>query len=128
MTSGFYLVLFLCLTFVCLLIRYAVKLMYDRVAMGTADDEDEAHEEFAASLKDFETSWHIGPENATSWKEALKKGIPSLFSINFELSKVRRNDLSRELVLGALSRTGNCDKVFSLSTLFHIILTNHLRT
>ena len=62
--------------------------MYDRVAMGTTDDVDESHEEFATSLEELDAKWHVGPENNASWKEALKNKTPSLFSVNFDSSKV----------------------------------------
>ena len=65
-------------------------MMYDRVAMGTVDEAaEESHDETVTSLQELDTSWFIGPETSTGWKLALKQGIPSLFSVQFDPTKVR---------------------------------------
>ena len=70
--------------------RYSVKMMYDRVAMGTVDDAaNEAHDEIMTSLQEYDSRWYIGPENSSGWKKALKNGIPSLFSVSFDSAKVK---------------------------------------
>jgi len=64
-------------------------MMYDRVAMGTVDmASEESHDEIVTSLQEFDLSWCIAPEASVEWKKALKDGIPSLFAISFDPTKV----------------------------------------
>ena len=64
-------------------------MMYDRVAMGTVDmASDESHDEVVTSLQEYDSSWCIAPEDSVEWRSALKDGIPSLFSIGFDSTKV----------------------------------------
>ncbi|XP_078483861.1 pecanex-like protein 4 [Ciona intestinalis] len=65
--------------------RFSIKLLYDRVAMGTtdlADDEDFA--EVLTSLQEYQSDWFIGLETSTEWKTAVEKGISSLFALSHD--------------------------------------------
>ena len=69
--------------------RYSVKLMYDRVAMGMVDmAADESHDDIVTSLQEYDSSWCICPETSVEWKNALKLGVPSLYSISRDPAKV----------------------------------------
>uniref|UniRef100_H2Z776 Pecanex-like protein n=1 Tax=Ciona savignyi TaxID=51511 RepID=H2Z776_CIOSA len=63
--------------------RVSIKLMYDRVAMGTTDlAEDEDFEETMTSLRELQSDWFIGVESSADWKAAVEKQVPSLFSLS----------------------------------------------
>ena len=64
-------------------------MMYDRVAMGTVDmASDESHDEVVTSLQEYDSRWWIGTEGSVECRSAPKDGIPSLFSIGFDFTKV----------------------------------------
>ena len=94
--------------------------MYDRVAMGTVDmASEESYDDTVSTLQEYDSSWYIGPETGQEWKKALKNGVPSLFSINFEPAKV---GLLRKIVRKWLARI--LPEYQNLNSLLRSIRTN----
>ncbi|XP_076800119.1 pecanex-like protein 4 isoform X1 [Clavelina lepadiformis] len=68
--------------------RYAIKMMYDRVVMGTVESAgEEAYDEMVTSLQEYDSDWFIGVEGSRGWEVAVSKGVSSLFSLSYDSNK-----------------------------------------
>lgn len=75
----------LCTQAYVLLLRYAVKLLYDEASLG----EVESHSELAEALGEFDSDCFIAPQTEGGWEEAVLTQVPRLFSIDRDQENVR---------------------------------------
>lgn len=73
--------------------RYAVKLMYDQISLGPAENYDELVEYFS----EYDDDWYVGIESDPGWKKSLVDGNSHLFALC-------HNSAKRELSIRILTK------------------------
>lgn len=63
-----------------------MKLMYDEACLGEASDFGELVE----YLSSYDNSSFIGCEDEESWKEAVLREVPNLFSLGYNINNVNQ--------------------------------------